>query len=136
MDKGLLIFVTIGLGAVYFLTNVVGEIQDDVNYSSSSSENSMQYEQYYAFDVVGDRILKVENLDAGKQLKVWNESELKLEFLELFPDFEGMKKYVGSRVEGDPLQKTILKKIDSIEFQFLGGTLSGLQAKSTLESIE
>jgi len=137
MDKGLLTFIFVGLIAIYLATNLIGDIQnDDESYQSASYKKEHQYEQYHGVDIVGDTILEVQHIDAKKQLEVWNSSELKQEFVELFPNFEGMKKYVNSRIVGDALQDKLFETIDSVEMEFLGGTLNGEQAKAKLENIQ
>ncbi len=135
MDKGLLIFIAIGLIATYFVTNIIGDIQDDGEKQRGTYKKENQYEQYQGVDIVGDTILDVQNIDEKKQLEVWNKSELQHEFIELFPNFDAMKRYVNDRIRGDALQNKLLKRIDNVEIQFISGTLSGEQSKSKLNSI-
>ena len=132
MDKGLFIFLFVGLIAIYLSTNFIGAIQEDVNKESGSYNKEHQYEQYYTVDIVGDTVLDFQHLEIKKQVEIWNQSEFKGEFLELFPDFEGMKRYVDSKIIGDGLKEKLLKNIDSIEIQFISGTLSGNQSKAKL----
>jgi hypothetical protein len=135
MDKGLLTFLFIGLIAIYLSTNFIGSIQEDVDKESGSYKKENQYEQYYSVDIIGDTVLDVQHVDISKQLEVWNNSELKEGFLELFPDFESMKRYVDGKIIGDALKTKLLQRIDSVEIQFLSGTLNGEQSKAKLESI-
>ncbi len=136
MDKGLFTFLFIGLIAIYLSTNFIGSLQEDVDKESGSYNKKSEYEQYYSVDIVGDRVLNVQELDTKKQLEAWNKSELKEELLELFPDFEGMKRYINGKIIGDALQTKLLERIDSVEIQFLSGTLNGEQSKAKLKSIE
>ena len=135
MDKGLLMFLFIGLIAIYLSKNFIGDIQEDVTSSKESYKKENQYSQYQRVDIVGDTILDVQSLEIKKQLEVWNHSELKVEFLELFPNFEGMKRYIDAKIRGDALQNKLLNTIDSVEIEFISGTLSGEKSKAKLEAI-
>ena len=135
MDKGLLIFTAIGLISIYFLINFVGDIQSNNEKPRGAYKKESEYLQYHRVDIIGDTILDVDNIDEKKQLEVWNSSELKKEFMELFPNFDAMKRYVNDKIRGDALQEKLLKRIDDVEIQFISGTLSGEQSKSKLESI-
>ncbi|MCK5853850.1 MAG: hypothetical protein KAG56_01425 [Sulfurovaceae bacterium] len=136
MDKGLLIFVAIGLIATYLVTNFIGDIQDDDEKQRGTYNKEKQYEEYQRIDIIGDAILDVQHISAKKQLEVWNKSELKQEFLEQFPNFDGMKRYVDGKIKGDALQKKLLQAIDDVEIQFISGTLSGEQSKAKLELLK
>ena len=132
MDKGLLTFLAIGLIAIYMVTNMIGDIQDDGEKQRGTYKKENQYQ---GVDIVGDTILDVQNIDEKKQLEAWNKSELQHEFIELFPNFDAMKRYVNDRIRGDALQNKLLKRIDDVEIQFISGTLNGEQSKSKLNAI-
>ena len=134
MDKGLLTFLAIGLIAIYLVTNLIGDIQDDGEKQRGTYKKD-KYEQYHTVDIVGDTILDVQNIDEKKQLEVWNNSEQKQEFIELFPNFDAMKRYINGKIRGDALQEKLLKRIDDVEIQFISGTLNGEQSKAKLNAI-
>lgn len=136
MDKGLFIFVTIGLISIYFLTNFVGELQDEDEIKRGVHKKDTQYALYESVDVVGDSILDVHTLDVKKQLEVWNKSELKPKFLALFPNFDEMKRFVNNRVVGEALQNKLLQTIDDVEIQFISGTSNGIESKAKLEALK
>ncbi|HIM93900.1 MAG TPA: hypothetical protein EYM49_02525 [Campylobacterales bacterium] len=133
MDKGLLTFLAIGLVAIYMVTNLIDDIQDDGEKELGSYKKENQYN---GVNIVGDAILDVQHIDEKKQLEVWHSSEFKNEFMELFPNFDGMKRYVDSKIKGDALQKKLISTIDSIEIKFISGTLNGESSKAKLESLE
>jgi len=135
MDKGLLMFLAIGLIAIYLVTNLIGDIQDDGEKQRGTYKKDNKYEQYHVVDIVGDTILDVQNIDEKKQLEVWNNSEQKQEFMELFPNFDAMKRYVNNKIVGDALQEKLLKGIDDVEMQFISGTLNGERSKAKLNAI-
>ena len=136
MDKGLLTFLAIGAIAIYLATNLIGDIQDDDEKQRGTYNNKKKYEQYYTVDIVGDSILDVQNIEVKKQIEVWNKSELKYEFIELFPNFDSMKRYIDGKIRGDALREKLLQTINDIEIQFISGTLSGEQSKAKLELIK
>jgi len=133
MDKGLLTFLAIGLVAIYMVTNLIGDIQDDGEKERGTYKKDNQYN---GVDILGDAILDVQHIDEKKQLEVWHSSEFKNEFMELFPNFDGMKRYVDSKIRGDALKKKLISTIDSIEIKFISGTLNGERSKAKLESLK
>ena len=131
MDKGLIIFIAIGIGIIYFITSFIGEMQ----HKEDDKYQNISY-QYQSVDSIGQEILELTGVDAKTQLNAWNASRLKKEFLDLFPDFSDMKKFVQERVRGDALQTKLLKNIDSVEGQYVSGTFNAEQAKRALDLLK
>jgi len=137
MDKSLLIFIAIGLGALYLVTNFIGDIQaEDDAYRNNQYKVEHKYDQYQKVDSIGQAILVFDNIDLKTQVAAWQASELKEEFLELFPDYTEMKKFIKDRTRGEALQAKVLKVIDNVEGKFFSGTLSAEQAKQMLSSLK
>ena len=137
MDKSLLIFIAIGLGALYLVTNFIGDIQEeDDTYKNNQYVVEHKYDQYQKVDSIGQAMLVFDNVDAKTQIAAWHVSELKQEFLELFPDYSEMKKFVKERTRGDALQAKVLKVIDNVEGKFFSGALDTEQAKQMLDSLK
>ena len=72
-----------------------------------------------AVDSIGREILDLTDAPIGTQVQAWNNSALKTEFLELFPDFSEMKIFVEERVRGDALKAKLTDSIDDAESQYL-----------------
>jgi hypothetical protein len=136
MDKSLLIFIAIGMGALFLVTNFIGDIQEeDDAYRNNDYAESRQYDQYQKVDSIGQAILVFENADESTQVAAWQASPIKQEFLELFPNYSEMKEFVRNRTVGKALQSKILKIIDDVEGKFFSGTLSPDEAKQKLDSL-
>lgn len=136
MDKSLLIFIAVGMGFLYFITNFVGEIQkDDDKYQNQEYQEKHMYDQYQGFDSIGQKILDLTGADAATQIAAWKESKLKHEFIALFPDFGEMKKFVKERIRGNILKTKLLKTLDDVESKYFSGTMSAEQAKRVLSSL-
>ena len=137
MDKSFLVFVAVGIGFLYFVTNFVGDIQEkDEKYSNQTYEKEHKYDKYTSVDGVGQDILNLLGADAGTQLAAWNESKLKDEFILLFPDFGDMKKFVKERIIGDTLQNKLLTQINSLENRYFSGDITSEQVKHELSSLK
>ena len=137
MDKSLLIFIAIGVGALYFVTSFIGDIQEeDDAYRNNDYKISHQYDKYQKLDSIGQSILVFENEDEKTQIAAWQASEIKQEFLELFPNYTEMKAFVKQRTTGKALHTRVLKVIDEVEGAFFSGTLSPDQAKQKLDSLK
>jgi len=137
MDKSFLLFISVGLGFIYLISQYVGDIQEEDKYFQNNDYiQKHQYDAYQSVDSIGRTILNVMDVDEQTQIAVWNESSLKREFLELYPDFSLMKDFVKNRVNGEPLKSKLLKLVDDTETKFFSGSLSTEEAKYKLKSFK
>ena len=137
MDKSFLVFIAIGIGFLYFITNFVGDIQEeDDKYRNRAYDQQHKYDKYKSVDGVGQDVLNLLGTSAGTQVAAWNESSLKDEFILLFPDFGDMKNFVKDRIQGDILTTKLLAQIKSVEDKFFAGTITSEQAKLELSSLK
>ena len=136
MDKSLFFFVLIGVGFIYFITQFVGDIQQDDKFQSEEYKQQHQYDQYNSVDSIGREILDLTDAPVNVQVGAWNNSELKKEFLELFPDFPEMKIFVTERVRGEVLKAKLNASIDKTESDYLSGAMNAEQAKRSLDQLE
>ena len=132
MDKSLVIFILVGVGFLYFITQFVGDIQEDEKFQSEEYKLKHQYEQYRSVDSIGREILDVRDTAETIQVEAWNNSRLKTDFLTLFPDFSAMKTFIKERVRGNALQTRLIHLIDDVESQYLSGTMDAEEAKRSL----
>ena len=137
MDKSLLFFIAIGLGFLYFVTNFVGDIQEeDDAYRNNDYKQEHLYDAYNAVDSIGQDILDVTGANAATQLGAWNHSLLKDEFLDLFPDFSEMKHFIDDRLRGKILQDKLRNKVNEIEDKFFSGGITAEDAKRELGTLK
>jgi len=137
MDKSLLLFIAGGIGFIYFITSFIGDIQaEDEAYQNKEYSTKTLHEKYKKIDSIGQNILDFTNVPENIQLDVWKNSGLKMEFLELFPDFSEMKLFVNDRIIGDVLQNKLNQKLESIEDKFFSGNLTSEQAKRELSLLQ
>ena len=128
MDKGLLLFIAVGVVVIYLTTSFVGTIQDDERYQNSGYSENKDIE-YHTINSIGDVVLDVSSLDAKKQIAIWNSSEMKNEFLSSFPNFEEMRGFVDDKIIGDMLKQKLKETIDSVEEIFVAGDIGSDEAK-------
>ena len=136
MDKSLFFFIVIGIGFLYFITNFVGDIQEDEKFQNEEFKQKHQFDQYQSVDSIGREILDMTDTPADIQVQAWNNSKLKTEFLELFPDFSEMKIFVKERLRGEILQVKLTASIDSVESQYFSGKMNAEQAKRELSLLK
>lgn len=136
MDKSLFFFVLIGVGFIYFITQFVGDIQQDDKFQSEEYKQEHQYDQYQSVDSIGREILDLTDAPVNVQVGAWNHSPLKTEFLALFPDFTEMKIFVTERVRGDLLKAKLNASIDKTESEYLSGAMNAEQAKRELDQLK
>lgn len=136
MDKSLFFFVLIGVGFLYFITNFVGDIQQDDKFQNEEYKQKHQYDQYQSTDSIGREILDLTDVPINTQVEAWNNSKLKTEFLTLFPDFSEMKIFVKERVRGDALKARLTNAINDVETQYFAGEMNAEQAKRSLDLLK
>lgn len=132
MDKSLFFFILIGVGFLYFITQFVGDIQEDDKFQNEEYKQKHQYDQYKSVDSIGRDILDMTGTPIDTQVQAWNNSALKTEFLTLFPDFTEMKVFVKERVRGDALKAKLTAAVDEVESQYFSGAMDAEQAKREL----
>jgi hypothetical protein len=136
MDKSLFFFIVIGIGFLYFITNFVGDIQEDEKFQNEEYKQKHQFDQYQSVDSIGREILDMTDTPADIQVQAWNNSQLKTEFLELFPDFSEMKIFVKERLRGEILKVKLIASIDHVESQYFSGDMNAEQAKRELSLLK
>ena len=135
MDRSLVIFILIGIGALYFITNFVSDLQKDDQYQNTEYKMAHKFDKYYTTDSIGEQILDLTDAAPHIQVEAWNTSPLKDEFLALYPDISEMKKYVKERVRGKYIVQKLLAHIDDIEDKFFSGKIDAEQAKRMLSKL-
>jgi len=137
MDKSLFVFIAIGAAFLYFITNFIGDIQkEDDKFQNQEYKQKHKYDQYLSVDSIGQEILDVVGVDSATQVAAWNESRLKQEFLQLFPDFDEMKKFIKMRIRGEALQKKLYSTVDRVEGEYFSGTMNAEQANRALSALK
>jgi len=136
MDKSLMLFILIGIGGVFFVTNFVGDIQkEDEVYRNEGYDKENKYNQYKTEDSIGREILDVTGAPVTIQMEAWNASALKKEFLDIFPDFSGMKTFAEERVRGNALKSKLKSTLENVESAYFSGGMNAEQAKRKLGSL-
>ena len=137
MDKSFLVFMAIGLGALYLVINFIGDIQEeDDKYQNEGYQQEHKYDAYQMVDSIGQEVLDVTGADVTTQVNAWNQSMLKQDFLALFPDFSEMQVFITERIRGDKLKSKLSTLVEDIEGDFFGGGISPEQAKRKLGSLK
>jgi len=135
--KNVVIFLAIAIGALYLLSSGVKKVQDgNEDYQSEEYGEKHKFDAYSSSDSIGQDILDVREEAYPRQLEAWNQSALKSEFLELFPDFGEMKVFAQERIRGDALIKRLVSVVDDIEYAYFGGKMDTEQAQRKLRAIK
>jgi len=137
MDKPFMVFIAVGIAFFYVVTTYVGEIQEeDERFRNTGYEQEHRYDQYYTEDSIGQKILDVTLAEPETQIKAWNHSRLREEYLELFPDFDTMKAFIQQRVRGEALVGKLTAQINGVEDKFFSGEMNSEEAKRTLGQLK
>jgi hypothetical protein len=136
MDKSFIVFLAVGIGFFYVITNFVGDIEKDDGYPTTSmEEEAHKYDKYMSVDSIGRDIIVVDALDRDTQIKVWNRSEVRDEFLDFFPEFDEMRKIIKERVSAEDFREYLIDKVDSVETSFLNGDITSDDALKKLQNL-
>jgi len=142
-DKGFILLLIVGIGFLYFVFNVVGQVEhedlqtvnsiDSTTYGDGSQRAILQY---YKQDVTGTSILDLSGVPLEEAKKIWRKSPTKNRILSLFPNFSLMKDMIKLRVAPSEFRDYLLQKVDDIEGQYLSGTISSFEAKNAINNLD
>jgi len=137
MDKTFFIYFLTGLGFAYLIiTNVNSLQQEDERYQNRAYQREHMYDKYYTIDSVGQEIVNVIGVsDFNLQKQVWNNSFIRTEYIDLFPDFEAMRMFIKERVEGEPLKNKLLNQLNREEDAFISGEQDVERTKMNLSRL-
>ena len=137
MNKNLFMFIVVGVGFLYFITNFIGDIQKkDDRFSNSEYNQEHKFDEYQMVDSIGQEILNLSNVDEATQIASWNASSLKQEWLLLFPDFSDLKYFIKERLRGKAIQDKLINLVNKVESQYFSGAINAEQAKLMLDSLK
>lgn len=136
MSKGLFIFVVIGVLAIYFISNSIGDMQEkDERIQNDDYQKEHRFDDYNGKDSIGQGILDLTDASPSVQIEAWNTSGLREEYLRLFPNFSEMKRFIDDRIRGAALQAKLLNSIHTVEDKFFSGEMGMEKAKRALRHL-
>ena len=137
MFKGFVILAIIGGLFAYFVFNFVGQVEEDdpTTQLSKDAQKAKEFAKYYKKDAAGYPVLVFGETPIAKAREVWRESPVMREVLDLFPQFELMKGAINTQVDDGPFRRYLLKRLDEVESQYLGGTIDSDKAKEMLQNL-
>ena len=136
MDKSFIVFVAVGIGFYYLITNFVGDMEKDDGYPTTTMEQEEhKYDKYMSYDSIGRTILIVDGLDRKTQLEAWRHSSIRDDFLSFYPEFDEMETVIKERVMTKDLQSYLLEKTQKVERDFLSGSIDSETAKRELTNL-
>lgn len=134
MTKGFLILIFVGILGIYFVKNLVGQIQEeDATYQTTELKMQKEDQAYYRTDSSGRLILDVSKLDATKQYQLWGRSNFKQQLVGMIPEFEEMKEFTQEVIYGSPLREDILRSIETMKKGLLSGGMTQIEAQRLLD---
>ncbi len=137
MGKNIFMLIVSGLGIIYLVIHFIGNIQkNDDTYINDDYKAQHQYDKYNKLDSIGEHILDLTDTSSAIQVGAWNNSVLKGEFLNLFPDFEEMKNYIKDRLRGKIIREKLIKKVNNVESKFIAGLIDDEEAKRELSTLK
>ena len=129
---GVVIFVIIS-----WLVGFINTLHDDVDVNYGFQEKAMISgdKSNYTVDAQGNEVLKLDTLSYQEKKNLWKHSLLKEDMLELFPRFSEIKYFIENHIEDDgAFKEALLEHVEGVELKYIGGTLTGESAKSTLSN--
>ena len=118
---------------VFWLIGFVNSLNDEMEINHKlSDDTSVLMQNNTGSTIYGGQTLAFNNLSLKKKKLLWSSSSVKEEMLELFPDFMEMKTFIEENIEDDIFKNDLLKKIDDVEFKYIGGSMNTQSAKSAL----
>jgi len=127
---GIVIFVIVS-----WLTGFVNTLNEDVdvNYGFQEKAFVTGEKSNTLVNSQGDEVLLLSKLSLQEKKNRWTNSILKNDMLALFPQFSEMRYFVENHIEDDgAFKQELLEHINSVELEYIGGSLTGQSAKASL----
>ena len=138
MNKSILFFGVVVFFIITWLVGFVNSLEDEVDVGIGFNEkDKVEGESKYTIvNSSGDEVLLLDKLSLQKQKRLWNNSMLKNDFMELFPNFIDMKYFVEDHIEDEgAFKKELLENIRKVEVEYVSGRVTEERAKSMLMNI-
>ena len=135
MNKTVIFSSTIILLIVYWLIGFINGLNEEIDVKHGVKEKNIIIikENYMRVNSNGDEVLVLTSLKKQEKKHIWNNSYLKLKMLKLFPHFEDMKLFIKKHIEDDgTIKDEIISNLENIEFEYVGGKLTGEDAKKAI----
>ena len=137
MNKNFMLIMLLGVGGLYFLTNVITEVKSESSaLQTVDDKRKNALSKYNTTDSIGQEILDVTLAAHNIQIEAWNVNDLKIEFIGLFPNFDEMKIFIKERTRGTYLKNRLNTLTNNIEEEYLGGTIDVEHAKRMLDNFQ
>jgi len=86
-----------------------------------------------SFDEDGNELIVLHNISLAEKKRLWNNSDLKIEMIKLFPKFVAIRAFIKERIEDDgDFKKRLLEHVEQVEFQYVGASITAKEAKKRL----
>ena len=116
MDKNLLMYIAAGVLFMYLISNFVNDLQnEDENLQSSSYQKKHAQDKFIKKDSIGQTIIDVEGEPESVQISAWNQSKLRYELIEYFPDFDTMKLFAKRFFSGEIDAEKAKKELETLK---------------------
>jgi len=119
-----------------WFTDTINNIIDGTDVSIGVNEKALATGSKSAteYNANGSEIIVFNGVSIEEKKRLWNNSDLKVEMLELFPKFTEIKYFVEEHIEDDTFKKLLLSHVEDVEFRYIGGSLSVEKVKQELSN--
>ena len=130
MNYRFMIFMVGVVGLFYFGSKVLGDLDPHGTQISISDKD-----HFLALDAVGRESIDVRGKPRAIQMNAWNQSEIKKDFLSLFPNFIEMQYFIEERVQGEILYEQLATRLERVESRYVSGQIGREDAKQALSTL-
>jgi len=104
-----------------------------IDNSEISQLDEPLYTSYYAKDIIGDDVLRLDNLSEKKKLAIWKSTVIKDEVIESFPNMEMMKVVFNNKIEDNGKFKTyFLDYMEEEHLKYIAGEINSKEFKESI----
>jgi len=128
--------IIIALFLYWFMGTITNIIDDtDVSYGVNEKALATGEKATTSFDANGNEVIVLHGVSMSEKKRLWNNSDLKVEMLKLFPKFVAIKDFIEEHVEDDgDFKMLLLEHVENVESQYIGAALSAKKAKKELSN--
>ena len=121
---------------IYWFMGTMNNLIDDTDVSIGFNEKVAVTGSKSAteYNANGSEVIVFNGVSMKEKKRLWNNSDLKIEMVELLPKFSEIKYFVEEHVEDDAFKKLLLSHVEDVEFKYIGGSLTVEKAKQELSN--
>ena len=132
------IIVILSFLKMHYNISIKDILHDQISFDSdqtlyTDTLNEPRYSSYYSEDIIGNDVLRLDDLSEERKLAIWKNTSTKDEVINCFPNIELMKSVFNNKIEDNgKFKKYFLDYMEEQHSKYIIGELSSKEFKESI----